>query len=356
MSDRLPAELWRLIFREATYVADLKLFTVEWDYSAAERLWGGWESVDKAVSVASDPGSIEMSTKQAITLVSRTWRTIGSEFLYESLSIPQDASNFNFNMLIATFRTSACGPEPRSGPLLGYGWWTERIVYRKDSRDFNELLFALLDECHSLETFCIGRWGADGGSSEKQIRLAHVLESRFRHSLRRVGLNTSSAPSDSHSPFRTVIPCIDRLRSLSISVTNDTSNTPHQTFDHVTSLKISLPSYLDIFPSLWSFPLLRNLSLCGVATRDIDAIVPFIKRHATTLVHLHILNSSHPNTRLPFLLSEAPQLLSLTLDDSNMGSIARLPILTHVSLEGAGDNFETVTRFDVNWKTDYFPV
>ena len=79
----LPPEIWRAILREATHTPGL--LDPTWDHSPSEMIWDGWflEGVEKSAN-------INLYTKPSIVQVSRQWKAMGVEFLYEAFDLPLD--------------------------------------------------------------------------------------------------------------------------------------------------------------------------------------------------------------------------------------------------------------------------
>ena len=329
MSTHLPPELWRLIFREATHVPDL--LSTNWDHSPPDRLWDGWRC---------DVGSFEMSTRRSVVQVCRAWRDIGREYLFEAVHIPNLASE-TFNQVlkvVEVLTTSASNARLDRGHSLGHGWWVKRVSCPSSilASVHVEQLFLLLEHCHNLQIFIIRPIGDLDVPLWVHSRLTLLLESRFSHSLRRIELYSNWQARNANAGTTSPLPLISGVTSFGTVIRN---YTPDIAYDHlfhdITTLTMDLPAYIDKIPSQWNFPALRNLGLQRVSKRDINALVEFIKRHQNTLLHLQIVTSTGTNALLPSLLSSAPQLHSLTLRDSNLGSMGRntaLPQLTHLGI------------------------
>ena len=330
MSDRLPSELWRLIFREATCVPNL--LSTEWDYDPDEHIWDDWGSPSPPHYV--DMSATTITTKRAIAGVCKSWRDVGVEFLYESIEIPEDPTgpNARIGTLASIFERSTSDGQLRVGHMsssasLGYGWWTKRIACANDFPSSDEEakdLFSLLGLCHNLQIFSMIKMRGRGQPCPRSylVGLSSLLESRFAHSLRRVEYYTRPPRFRDDTSTASTIPRVPGLTCLGIVVREGTAvfDIPEchlESFRSVTTLTIRLPSDILNLPSHWTFSSLLSLAIRNVATGDIPALVPFVKRHRDTLIHLYISTIGETGNDLMLtLLSETPNVRSMALDDS----------------------------------------
>lgn len=104
----LPPELWRSIFHHAVDVVPF-LFDTEWDYDPDNRIWEGW------IGCWSAPLQNQTIQRRTLVQVSREWRELGSEFLYEVVRIPSPVKYDRLGVLIDIFKASAARGE------RGYG-------------------------------------------------------------------------------------------------------------------------------------------------------------------------------------------------------------------------------------------
>ena len=300
----LPPEVWRRILRQATYTPDLLATT--WGYDAKDRIWEGW--YDEVTTIMEQRQALDndLVAKYNIFRVCRKWREIGTEFLYEVINIPfgQTTNSTRLNNLLHTLTPSAAGSTAPStgmddGIGYGYGWWTRRVTLSllDLSPDHLGNLFTLLEHRHNVRIF--GLYSAEEMETETYMRLVRLLEFRFSHSLRRVEIFLVLA--DSIHPF--IIPNIHNLTCLGVPMMKEESIIPPQrhgdSFKHITTLSLLVPSHLNGLPSDWNFTRLENLSLWNVGDTNANRLVPFLERHDATLSHLHIASMSSGNSSPP---------------------------------------------------------
>ena len=318
MPVHLPTEIWRIIFRQATYHPGLE---TEWDDDAEARKWSGRDFEAASVDLESQ------RTKRAIVHVCSIWREIGLEFLWESIHIPSAVDYTQIRNLIEVFMASASYyPQVRDGPSHGHGGWVRRISSSCDflsSVDVHHL-FNLLDHCRNLRAF-IAR-SQDGDASAPvpvQRRLSQVLESRFQCSLRRLELYINLTTLD-EAPIisaESMIPHLEGLTSLGITMRNDIPDfAQNRSFNCVTSLTLHLPSLLSI-PLPWSFPRLQNLVLNNIFDGDVQHLASFLIRHQDALLYLRVSSPVDEDNAVPALLPYTPSLKRLTVDYLDLNDV-----------------------------------
>ena len=333
---RLPPEVWQPIIRYATDSPDL--LSTTWGYEPDLQLWQGWAEDDNS--------RVELRTKLSIVHVCRAWRDMSIEYLYEVIHIPHSNNRSQVDSLVATFSDSAAV----SLTGKGYGWWIKRITCsdRFLSLYHIDQLFPLLQRCQNLQTFSFSTTYPNL-HPQKQNQLVQLLEHRFYHSLRRVEFYTSS-DSDSWRNERT-IPQVAGLTSLGITLPQVTSSDSQAPPQSLTSLSINFPDSLTSFPSGWEFLSLKNLSIQNISRQNFGHLIPFIKRHQTTLVNLHISSRSAVGVMIASLVSSAPEVSSISLDDVGLYTFdtrQRIGItllrLTHLGITCVTQNRDSLLR------------
>ena len=177
-SSQLPPELWRLVLQAAT--TPLRGFVTSWDYLPSERLFRGWDDID-----FDDP---TIQTKLAISLVCQAWHIIGAEFLYQwiVLNTPKQTQE-----LTDVFRRSAL-PYRSALPKTPHGQWVRRVdvgmVVYCDAG--NPALMSFLRQCSKVEIF-MPTQSVNWMPYQSEPDLDHLLNTRFRHSLRHTRLRTA---------------------------------------------------------------------------------------------------------------------------------------------------------------------
>ena len=347
----LPPEIWRIIFRNATRVSGWSYIT--WNFDPDERIWNESDFRDGRRDLVEMEAGTE-ATAKAIVSVCKAWRNVGVEFLYESIYIRGHSllDGRHRNTLADIFAASV-----RSiGGGLSYGWWTKYIscpALLLSATSGAGQLFALLQQCNNLQTIIIRPCTTGAYVSLRiHIQLAQLLESRFRHSLRRAELYLH-VPSTDRTQGSTV-PEIPGLRTIGLTVRDNTPNIAHDaTFKFITTLIIHLPTTsISVFPSQWYFPALRNLTVGSGRWKDWVALAPFFKRHEQTLIHLHI---SKTNVNLPpSFLTELLRLHTLTFGESGLNSLrlrrqpsTTFPKLTHLGIEPNLDQADYLPRLSL---------
>ena len=323
-----PSEIWRSVFRHATYVP--LLLDTGWEYGPDERMWEGW------VSVKDD----EVATRRMIVNVCRSWRDLGAEFLYEVVQIQRDDQD-GVERLVGIFEDSCV---TKSG--VGYGWWTKRIDCPASllTADNVEYLINLLEVCHNLQIFVVGR---KGYLAEILVysRIASILQSRFLHSLRRVDLPWRMFREATPINYISVLPDVP-LTSLAIMLRGQQPDEPTPiSFFSITTLTISLSPSVGRPPSHLLFPALHALSLLFLGTNDIPMLRPFIRRHDRTLRHIHIDTTHAIIHNIPDLVSCAKNIATFSMNKRDLESFGQS------SLNGM-DPLTGITHLGVTWFHD----
>ena len=326
---QLPTEVWRQILRQATHLE----YSTTWDYDPDDRIWADWQ-------YEQPPDATNSRTKHAIVRVCHEWRVIGSEYLYEIVTIPSSSKEFHrIPSLVEAFEGSAS----ISPSGLGHGWWTKRINCPGDVLLSSSIVhfLRLLEQCHNLQVLCIS--GVVGAPKAHRIQLAQLLQSRFSHSLRRLELFGEDLMEDQE--FTKTLPDIE-IQSLGISFSDVALDVPlHQSLINITTLTLDLATSIHNFPLTWTFPFLRNLAFLRLESSDRRGLTPFLKRHGDTLRCLHIRSGpfSPIGNLLPSLISSTPSLQSLSLKDFDLANLTWPQTispsgLTHIGITLEDDN------------------
>ena len=236
---------------------------------------GGWSPAEDKMA----------TTRRSIVAVCRMWKEIGMEFQHEFINIPTwRGGEERIDGLIRLFKASM------TASSQGHGWWTKRIncnIEVLSRTQYVEKLFELLELCHNLGSFTvIGR--ADIALSIR-TRLAHTLQTRFSHSLRRFECApTGNALGD------LVLPALP-LRSLTILACGSYLDKPDcPSFNTITTLSLHAPYSFESnlsHPRLY-FPRLRTLAVLYPKTTGILLLQSFFERHNRTLKNLYLLTGN----------------------------------------------------------------
>jgi hypothetical protein len=281
----LPLEIWLEIFQFATYVhhdvtiAPLDPFTPK-------------HTVTNAMG-ANTP-SLAMRTKLALVLVSKGWRRIAIQILYQTLSIRSPA---RANVILQTLEHSRL---PVTSPselevttTLGYGQYVRHVVvltFTRGSKDIQylQLVFRILRLCPNLRILS-GRW-------------IHTLPVEFLNALSRLlgpslselywserqrlgNLYTLTDPASFLGTFQAlrVLDLRDFIGNLSLSWPQ---SNPKPTLPLVQSLILSSTSTSLEAATLIFMPSLRSLTLRHSTWDDTieDLLTAFLQSHGQSLV------------------------------------------------------------------------
>ena len=146
------------------------------------------------------------------------------------------------------------------------------------------------------------------------LQLVSILESRFRHSLRRIDFRIDSSDlSTSHLPL---IPLASLdMDAIYLPDGGDFSLAHRPWLETVSTLTLDLPMVLQHDPEYLYFPNLRHLGLINIRDVDCPAINHLIARHSASIVSLYFQTASCDE--LPLLISLATNLRSLVFDDAD---------------------------------------
>ena len=320
---RLPQETWRLVFQQAVQTPEI--WRADWDYHVDDRLWQTWAREDADQERRGSHWE-KVATRRCIVRVCREWKELGSEFLYETIDLGQYINGLHhqaaYRKLVQRFRTSEDNPSTR-----GYGWWTKRIDCPREifSRHLVESLFDLLNCCHNVVvlTFHVG---SAAPLATQQTRLWTVLQSRFRHSLRRVIHHFGELRlSDPHlTGYPQLVPSIPLL-ALEVTF-RDLPPIPSAMRCSLTSLTLRVSSIATQKVSFkeWQLPRLRHLAIQDLHSHRIQCLIPFVQQHAKTLVSFCFDGGGH-ELDASIIRAAGPQLLNLSLGSLQL---VRLPSAT----------------------------
>ena len=337
MVHRLPTELRREIFFQATYVPHL--LDTKWDYDPDERIWEGWRFEKDT----------ENTTKCAIVQVCWEWRTVGMEFLYQTIQIPNYADQSRYNQLHSLAEALSPLPKPsRQSDVTdispfrsssrGYGWWTKRLDCPRDILRYDNYRYfaSILDQCPNLSILTITQGSIFGDGVSNGFG---VIQSRLYHSLRRLDFKVRD---DNFSLLNfTSIP----LYSLEITFTGSIIEVPHScSFATISSLTLYFTSALDNCDESFYLPNLRHLALRKVRDDDFIALNRLVSRHSQTLFSLY-LQTLYTCESLPELLHLPLHLRSLAFDDGDLLNLdSTYPGITHLGIFPESGSLEQYAR------------
>ena len=324
----LPTEVWRSILRDATHVPFL--LEAEWNWDPDAYIWTGWDSPSMGPTIVDVEVPNAEATKQAIIRVCRQWWALGAEFLYEAVTLPDDAPQID--KFIETIRQS------QSSSTIGYGWWIKRIQWAPHGRgSYFENVSILLNHCPNLKILLVKRWAAIG--YKDQVLLAQLLQSVVSASLKRLDFIVDFREDDGSVQINNVLPNF-HLHSLSLTIGEPNLLEPLSLdFGAISTLVLVVQRLTAALPN-WSFPNLRSLSVFHFEEDEIPSLVSLVERHRQTLkcLHLHPLG---PQCDTNTLLSVAPNLISLSTTHGHFrwfatvtdGGLSRqYPSITHIGI------------------------
>lgn len=258
-----------------------------------------------------------MTTKKSIVQVSRAWKEMGLELLFEHLYFPEDSVVDRMSMIVEQFENSSLGELSHQH---GYGWWTRKVDVcgTPDVAVF----IRLLRSCHNLDVLHLHLDSNDFDlfTSHELASISSIIETRFSNSLRNLAYNIGQRHLSDSSQFNhhLYLPNI-QLDSLDISVFDNTTSfsaTQPPAFSNCSTVLLRIMECISEFPP-WKFPSLRHLSLDSICNSDVDPLTPFIQEHGSQLASLAITISSpneHSFGRVSDLLKYTPNLTTLSFD------------------------------------------
>ena len=321
----LPSELWIKILRTATEISGLR----DNDSNPSGRVVGHQATLE---------------TKMAIVGVCRTWRAIGIDFLYEYIVLSVKGGETKTAALCEWFSELFVqhADEPR-----GYGRATKRIDFEIFllQNGWADSLFRLLGCIQDLNVLVALPYRAGARICEEDIlmRLWHLVEERFSHSLWRLAANLSTHhvktrnASDNFS-YAKHLPRLP-LRALEVGMDDFTAKDDEPPFalDTVSTFGINVATFvhLDQCPD-WYCPNLKNLLLRQIVDREILLLIPFLNRHSDQITYLEIrVDHATLLSDVGKILEQTPRLRHLFFGYLNFDAMdcPPLPSLTTITLE-----------------------
>ncbi|KAI5122392.1 hypothetical protein M0805_002943 [Coniferiporia weirii] len=259
-SAKLPIELWREIFVHATKVAG--------GYDTSFMSPFEFSDITDGYTVFLKRLSANHRTKQTLCLVSKRWRAIARELMFEYLFL-QDT--YDWTRLADGLEVSKRMDGERGGH--GAGWYVRRLEVSTHS--WNDALGAaaarVIRCCPNLRVVTVGALDESGGVPAELIRA--VFETCPR-ALRSVDWTCDLGPAQTALMF-SLLPRAQKMQAFFLCVQHDVSASIKQALDtlkqirlpHMHSLEVVSP---DIDPSVvltlmasWDLPVLRQVVLCG---------------------------------------------------------------------------------------------
>ncbi|KAJ4477155.1 hypothetical protein J3R30DRAFT_3290820 [Lentinula aciculospora] len=260
------------------------------------------------------------ATKKAIMLTCKTWRRLGSEFLYRCLFFDKPSRLY---LLCEILESDAKNKKELERSSVGLGWWTKRIhltrYYASPNRglsaeDMSDSLMTIVKHCPNLSIFVV-EWpmpsttfGLVADSLFKYTRKAlHTVHWHVpAEAIPKVIWALDSLPLvlAAQIEFDPPIQMTELHESLHLgSAQNITLNLPYL---QQLTLRGSFSEFLEQAVE-WILPGLRNLSIdCGNNRSDAPDVVSFLEKHGHKLEVLDL--NSIPPLEVPDILELCPQL------------------------------------------------
>ena len=153
---QLPTELWREIFRIATYVPRLLVTSSNYWLKQCNLKYYNWDTI--------------AHTRRAIVSVCSLWRTIGLEFMWEVIAIRNSGhSQLKLSRLADIFASS------------GYGRWTKRVDCHADLNISGNLrqFLRLLDTINALQILRFSKDDYNMGKRSETLEFYSILSERL---------------------------------------------------------------------------------------------------------------------------------------------------------------------------------
>ncbi|KAH7873794.1 hypothetical protein F5879DRAFT_944943 [Lentinula edodes] len=260
------------------------------------------------------------ATKKAIMLTCRTWRRLGSEFLYRCLFFDNPS---RLHLLCRILESDVNIKNESEQSSVGLGWWTKRIhltrYYASPNRgasqdDMCNALTTIVKHCPNLSIFVVewpmpsATFGLVADSLFKYTRKAlHTVHWHVSaEAIPKIIWALDSLPLvlAAHIEFDPPTHTTEIHESLHLgSAQNVALNLPYL---QQLTLRGSFSEFLEQAVD-WILPGLRNLSIdCGNSRSETPDIVGFLERHGDKLKVLDI--NSIPPLEVPDILELCPQL------------------------------------------------
>ncbi|KAL6310026.1 hypothetical protein BKA93DRAFT_757182 [Sparassis latifolia] len=285
MAFQLPNELWLAIFNFA--VEDETLFEHSLLTSMAESAWFKMIYGDWSLRAPQETSNLmqrrSYTTKTAIVSTCRTWRKLGSEFLFRCLF----------------FNDPAC--LRKLCPVLDsdnhLGWWTKRLHITRyyavggvTMDDMEHVLVSTIRRCPNLEIFVVN-WSISTSLSS----VINALCMYCPLSLRTLHIHI---PPAALAKIILMLESLPRLVAVYLEFDGQHPETLH--LGSASGIALSLPklrqlslrgSFQEFIEQAigWTMPALDNLSLDFLNYReDIPDIIEFLTHHGSNLTFLDI--------------------------------------------------------------------
>ncbi|KAJ3782946.1 hypothetical protein GGU10DRAFT_378094 [Lentinula aff. detonsa] len=290
------------------------------------------------------------ATKKAIMLTCKTWRRLGSEFLYRCLFFDNPS---RLHILCKIMESDAEKNRESGQSSIGLGWWTKRIhltrYYASPSRGVSEedmcnALSTIVRHCPNLSIFTV-EWpmpsaifGLVANSLFKYTRKAlHTVHWHVSaEAIPKIIWALDSLPLvlAAHIEFDSPAQTTELHESLHLGSAQDIAlNLPYL---QQLTLRGSFSEFLEQTME-WNLPGLRNLSIdCGHSRTDTPDIIGFLEKHGHKLKILDL--NSIPTLEVPDILELCPQLEVFSFNADWRFQAPTLPATTSDGLPIADDS------------------
>ncbi|KAL5480397.1 hypothetical protein ACEPAI_1667 [Sanghuangporus weigelae] len=277
-SPRLPTELWREIFVHATRVVGGYDTSYESPFEKSE--------ISNGYSYFLRQLKENHRTKQALCLVSKTWRALAFDLILEYLFL-QEA--YDWSKLADALEESKLSHGGRGG--LGMGWYCKRIeIYTHHwTQELGVAAARVVRCCPNLRVLAVGALEETGGVPVELIQA--VFES-CPGAIRSLDW-TCDIGADQTTEMFCLISKATKLQSLFLCVQQDLDASHAEKIDGVGPVTLPElhtielvspefdPSDVLLVMATWKLPSLRHLVLCGQT--DLSFAHCFFEAHGPSL-------------------------------------------------------------------------
>ncbi|OCB88489.1 hypothetical protein A7U60_g4397 [Sanghuangporus baumii] len=277
-SPRLPTELWREIFVHATRVVGGYDTSYESPFEKSE-ISNGYAYFLRQLKE-------NHRTKQALCLVSKTWRALAFDLIFEYLFL-QEA--YDWSKLAEALEESKLKQRGRGGH--GMGWYCKRIeIYTHSwTQELGVAAARVVRCCPNLRVLAVGALEETGGVPVELIQA--VFES-CPGAIRSLDW-TCDIGADQTTEMFCLISKAAKLQSLFLCVQQDLDASHAEKIDAIGSLTLPElhtielvspefdPSDVLLVMAAWKLPGLRQLVLCGQT--DLSFAHCFFEAHGPSL-------------------------------------------------------------------------
>ncbi|THH01192.1 hypothetical protein EW145_g6960, partial [Phellinidium pouzarii] len=286
---KLPTELWKEIFIHAT--------EVEGGYDTSYMSPFEFSDIVDGYNVFLKQLSVNHRTKQTLCLVSKRWRAIAQELIFEYLFL-QDT--YDWTKLADGLEESKRIDVEHGGH--GAGWYVKRLEV--STMSWNEALGSaaarVIRCCPNLRVVTVGAFEEYGGVPAELVRA--VFETCPRN-LRSLDWTCDLGPAQT-ALMLSLLPRAEQLHALFLCVQHDISNSiikrleglKQKRLPHMHTLEVlspdNDPSVVLTLMASWELPALRQLVLCGQT--DLDDARTFFAAHGPKLQTLEFDYAGEP--------------------------------------------------------------